>query len=248
MDINNCLRQFKPISLKDMNSVSLMNRTDVKFLFKKSQLPILLSELISHYNILKIENKMIQVYKSLYFDTHNRLFYMSHHNRRVNRNKVRFREYVDSDLFFLEIKLKNNKGKTIKTRMRVDKIYKNLLPEHNLFIKSAIGRDLSLIAQHWINFNRITLVDKLNTERITIDLDLNYSNDSQSGSLDNIIIAEVKKDRSSQSSKFTYIAKEYHIIPTRMSKYCISTINLNKNVKFNRFKSKILLINKLQLL
>ncbi len=248
MEINTYLSQFNSISLQDMNSVSLMNRMDVKFLFKKSQLPILLSKLISNYNLLKIENKIIQDYKSLYFDTHNRSFYMAHHNRRVNRNKVRFREYVGSDLIFLEIKLKNNKGKTIKKRMRVDKIYKNLLPEHNVFIKNTINKDLRLIAQHWINFKRITLVDKLKTERITIDLDLNYSNDSQSGSLDNIIIAEVKKDRSSQSSKFTYIAKKYHITPTRMSKYCISTINLNKDVKFNRFKSKLLLINKLQLL
>ena len=248
MEINTYLSQFNSISLQEMNSVSLMNRMDVKFLFKKSQLPILLSKLTSHYNLLKIENKIIQDYKSLYFDTHNRFFYMAHHNRRVNRNKVRFREYVGSDLIFLEIKLKNNKGKTVKTRMRVDKIYKNLLPEHNVFIKNTINKDLRLIAQHWINFKRITLVDKLKTERITIDLDLNYSNDSQSGSLDNIIIAEVKKDRSSQSSKFTYIAKKYHITPTRMSKYCISTINLNKDVKFNRFKSKLLLINKLQLL
>ena len=248
MEINTYLSQFNSISLQEMNSVSLMNRMDVKFLFKKSQLPILLSKLISNYNLLKIENKIIQDYKSLYFDTHNRSFYMAHHNRRVNRNKVRFREYVGSDLIFLEIKLKNNKGKTIKKRMRVDKIYKNLLPEHNVFIKNTINKDLRLIAQHWINFKRITLVDKLKTERITIDLDLNYSNDSQSGSLDNIIIAEVKKDRSSQSSKFTYIAKKYHITPTRMSKYCISTINLNKDVKFNRFKSKLLLINKLQLL
>ena len=248
MEINTYLSQFNSISLQEMNSVSLMNRMDVKFLFKKSQLPILLSKLISNYNLLKIENKIIQDYKSLYFDTHNRSFYMAHHNRRVNRNKVRFREYVGSDLIFLEIKLKNNKGKTIKKRMRVDKIYKNLLPVHNVFIKNTINKDLRLIAQHWINFKRITLVDKLKTERITIDLDLNYSNDSQSGSLDNIIIAEVKKDRSSQSSKFTYIAKKYHITPTRMSKYCISTINLNKDVKFNRFKSKLLLINKLQLL
>ncbi len=248
MEINTCLNQFKPISLKEMNSVSLMNRMDVKFLFKKSQLPILLSHLTSHYNILKIKNKIIQDYKSLYFDTPDRFFYMAHHNRRVNRNKVRFREYVGSDLIFLEIKFKNNKGKTIKKRMRVDKVYKDLLPEHNLFIKSTIGKDLTLIAQHWINFKRITFVDKLNTERITIDLNLNYSDDSQSGSLDNIIIAEVKKDRSSQSSKFTYIAKKYHITPTRMSKYCVSTINLNKDVKFNRFKSKLLLINKLQLL
>ena len=159
MEINTYLSQFNSISLQDMNSVSLMNRMDVKFLFKKSQLPILLSKLISNYNLLKIENKIIQDYKSLYFDTHNRSFYMAHHNRRVNRNKVRFREYVGSDLIFLEIKLKNNKGKTIKKRMRVDKIYKNLLPEHNVFIKNTINKDLILIAQHWINFKRITLVD-----------------------------------------------------------------------------------------
>ena len=41
-------------------------------------------------------------------------FFLDHHNRRVNRNKIRFREYVGSNLTFLEVKTKNNKGKTIK--------------------------------------------------------------------------------------------------------------------------------------
>ena len=62
------------------------------------------------------DGKLIHDYKSLYYDTEDWKFYLDHHNGRVNRNKIRFREYVGSKLTFLEIKLKNNKGKTIKKR------------------------------------------------------------------------------------------------------------------------------------
>ena len=60
------------------------------------------------------------------------------------------------------------------------------------------------------------------------------------------VIAEVKKERSSNSSKFTRIAKGQYISPTRISKYCMSTIKLDPTVKHNRFKKKVLLINKLK--
>ena len=66
-----------------------------------------------------------------------------------------------------------------------------------------------------------------------------------SGSFESIVVAEVKKDRVAQSSKFRLLAKRHHILPARLSKYCISTVNLNKDVKYNRFKEKVLLINKL---
>ena len=68
-------------------------------------------------SILQIDGKRKHDYKSLYFDTEDRKFYNDHHNQRVNRYKVRYREYVDSGLVFLEIKCKNNKGKTIKKRL-----------------------------------------------------------------------------------------------------------------------------------
>ena len=61
-----------------------------------------------------------------HYDTDDRKFYLDHHNQRVNRNKVRFREYEGSKLTYLEIKHKNNKGKTIKKRTKVNNIPKVL--------------------------------------------------------------------------------------------------------------------------
>ena len=246
MNIEKSLNQFKTISLEDINAVSLMNRIDVKFVFSKSKLIQILSELSSFYHVLTINDIQIQEYSSLYYDTIDRLFFLQHHNNRVNRHKIRFRKYVDSGLTFLEIKLKNNKGKTIKNRMRVNDIPMLLSSDQKEYIKESIGKELILTPQHWINFRRITFVNKSYTERLTIDLDLNFSNKSIHGSFENVIIAEIKKERSSQSSKFTYIAKKYHILPTKLSKYCMSTIDLNPSVKHNRFKKKVLLINKIK--
>ena len=246
MNIKESLSQFNNVSLKDLNSVSLMNRVDIKFAFSKSNLIQILSEISKFYNVLKIDNYYIQDYKSLYYDTVDHQFFIEHHNERVNRYKVRFREYVNSGLTFLEIKFKNNKGKTIKKRVKVTDIPQSLSSAHKTYIAEIIGKELVLTPQHWINFSRITFVNKLYTERLTIDLDLKFSNNSGHGGFENVIIAEIKKERSSQSSKFTYIAKKYHILPTRLSKYCMSTIDLNPSVKYNRFKKKLLLIYKLK--
>tara|TARA_B100001250_G_scaffold359877_1_gene337011 strand:- start:1589 stop:2335 length:747 start_codon:yes stop_codon:yes gene_type:complete len=246
MNIKEVLTQFKAVSLEDMNVVSLMNRVDVKFAFKKKKLLTLLSELSDYYNVLTIDNEQIQEYQSLYYDTVDRVFFIQHHNDRVNRNKVRFRKYVGSGLTFLEVKLKNNKGKTVKKRIRVDDIPVSLSSSQKEYVKNTVGEDLVLTPQHWINFHRITFIDKLNTERLTIDIDLHFSNKIKSGSFEDVVVAEIKKERSSQSSKFTYIAKKHHILPIRLSKYCMSTISLNPSVKHNRFKEKVLLINKLK--
>ena len=64
--------QFTPISLKNMDGVKLMNRSDTKFTFSSKKLPILLEKLIPFYNVLEINGKRLHSYKSLYFDTENR--------------------------------------------------------------------------------------------------------------------------------------------------------------------------------
>ena len=50
----------------------------------------------------------------------------------------------------------------------------------------------------------------------------------------------------SRSSIFITKAKEMGILPFRLSKYCISTLQLNPDIKKNRFKKKELFINKLK--
>jgi len=240
------ISDFTPISLDEMDDVKLMSRTDTKFAFQANKLPFLLKELIPFYRILAIEGKLIHDYKSLYYDTDDRKFYLDHHNERVNRNKIRFREYVDSGLTFLEVKLKNNKGKTIKKRMKVDAISKELSKEHKAYIEEIIGTPLDVNAKQWINFSRITFVHKTQKERLTIDINLSFENEKESGNLKQIVIAEVKQERMSRSSDFMRIAKVMHILPIRISKYCMTTLALNPKLKKNRFKEKVLFINKLK--
>ena len=230
-----------------MDDVKLMSRTDTKFAFKANKMPLLLQELMPFYRILAIDGKLIHDYKSLYYDTDNRKFYLDHHNGRVNRNKIRFREYVGSKLTFLEIKLKNNKGKTIKKRIKVDAISKELSEKQQNYIEKIIGKPINVNPKQWINFSRITFVHKTQKERLTMDVNLTFENENEKGDLKNIVIAEVKQERMSRSSDFMRIAKEMSILPIKISKYCISTLSLNPELKHNKFKEKLLFINKLKL-
>ena len=240
------LSDFTPISLSEMDEVKLMNRTDTKFVFRVINLEKLLEKMQAFYKVLEVNDERIQTYKSLYFDTEDRKFYIDHHNSRVNRNKIRFREYVGSGLTFLEIKLKNNKGKTIKKRMRAAKISEKLSSEQKEYIEKIIGKKLEVSAKQWINFSRLTFVHKTQKERLTIDINLSFKNEKKSGDLRDIVIAEVKQERMSRKSDFMRIAKEMSILPMRLSKYCISTMQLWQNIKQNRFKKKQLFINKLK--
>jgi hypothetical protein len=237
---------FLPISLDEMDDVKLMSRTDTKFAFKANKMPLLLQELLPFYRVLAIDGELIHDYKSLYYDTDNRKFYLDHHNGRVNRNKIRFREYVGSKLTFLEIKLKNNKGKTIKKRMKVDAIRKELSEKQQNYIEKIIGKPITVNAKQWINFSRITFVHKTQKERLTMDVNLTFENEYEKGDMKHIVIAEVKQERMSRSSDFMRIAKEMYILPIRISKYCLTTLALNPELKKNRFKEKVLFINKLK--
>ena len=241
------LNKFETITLSEMDDVKLMSRTDTKFVFNFSRLPEFLEKLSPFYKVLLIDGNLIHDYKSLYFDTEDRKFYIEHHNRRVNRNKIRFREYVGSGLTFLEIKLKNNKGKTIKKRIKVDSISEEITEQQQKYIHKIIGYPIEVSAKQWINFSRVTFVHKTQKERLTMDINLTFNTKKDEGDLKNSVIAEVKQERMSRSSDFMRVAKEMSILPMRLSKYCMSTLSLNPKLKKNRFKEKSLFINKLKL-
>ena len=137
-----------------MDGVKLMSRMDTKFVFKIEKLPSLLEKMTPFYRVLEINGKFIHDYKSLYFDTNARKFYIDHHNSRVNRNKIRFREYVDTGLTFLEVKLKNNKGRTIKKRMKVDAISKELSKKHREYIEKIIRKSLRWFEKNYPDYQK----------------------------------------------------------------------------------------------
>jgi hypothetical protein len=95
---------FEKITLDQMEGVKLMDRIDVKYLIPLHLLPIVLQDAREHYKLLEINNERLCSYETLYYDTEDYQLYHSHQSGRLNRYKVRFRNYVDSNLSFFEIK------------------------------------------------------------------------------------------------------------------------------------------------
>ena len=120
--------------LSEADSVNLMNRVDSKFIFLSSQLPEILSHCIKSYSLLEIMKENLFEYKNTYFDTPKYHFYLTHHNRKLNRKKIRTRSYVNSDKHFLEIKQKTNKGRTVKTRKEISISDTNPVANNNQFL------------------------------------------------------------------------------------------------------------------
>jgi len=60
-----------------------------------------------------------------------------------------------------------------------------------------------------------------------------------------IAIAEIKKDAGTGKSEIEKILKDFKANPMKISKYCIGSVLLDKKLKYNRFKSKLITLNKI---
>ena len=247
--IQQLLIPFSKIGLGDMDNVKLMNRVDTKFVLKVEQLEEVLPYLQEHYHVVEISGKCVLSYESLYYDKADLDFYHDHHKKRLNRVKIRYRKYLDSDISFLEIKHKF-KGRTNKMRIPSDELYEELPVEHAQFIDDSVDVSFTkdLIPTLVNNYKRITLVGKELNERLTLVIVLSFKKDEQSADLKYLAIAELKQAKVSRKSPFFKIMKERQIRPFRLSKYCIGILQLTQDVdvKYNRFKKKVLKINKLK--
>jgi len=249
-DLDKTISKFSPISLKELNNIRgmarLLRRDDTKYLFREEKLIPFLEKLTDQYKILEINNKRAFRYENLYFDTEDSLFYRQHHNRKMNRYKLRYRKYADEDLHYWEIKLKKNRRKTIKKRFKqespieeitsdIKETTKEILPEH-------IDIDLDKIEPKiWISFQRITLANLDLEERVTIDTNIKYENlKGEQKELEDIVIAELKQPKLSLTSPFARIAKNEKIYSRNFSKYCTGIILLEKPAKIGRFKRRII--------
>ncbi len=245
-EFNDSLDGFAKIGLEEMNKARLMRRIDNKFLLTMDQLNMLIKPLSDSFSILEINNSLNQNYTSFYYDTHDLDMYMNHHNRRVNRYKIRQRIYHSSGDSFLEIKFKNNKGVTKKTRVETQCEFKKIPYECYDFVsENSSYNGLMLKRTLENNFDRFTLTNKKRNQRITIDTNLSFWYKNKPLVLPNLVIAEVKSTRDDIDRTIFQLFKDYNIHATGMSKYSISMAMLVPGIKQNLFKQKINTINKL---
>lgn len=246
--IQTVLSGYPPISLTEMAGVRLMNRIDTKYTTSFSLLPEFLKRLQADYFIQEINGSRVNPYRTMYLDTYDRRMYLDHHNGRRTREKIRVRAYLDTQMTFLEIKNKNNKGRTKKKRIPLPEMESYLHEEAELFVGEHAKYALNeLIPRLENSFHRITLVNRRKTERLTIDVNLTFCNpaDGQKVQMDDLVIIELKQNGFLPSLAKIRLA-ELHIQPVGISKYCLGTILTAPEVKSNRFKEKIMLLNKIR--
>jgi len=244
--INDILNHFSPITLEEMEKVRLMNRVDTKYITSLHTLCQILLRMNEHYFMQEIEGLRVNSYETIYLDTEDSEMFIAHHNGKSKREKIRIRTYVNSHMRFLEIKKKNNKGQTSKKRIQVqyDEDYMKVA---TAFLSANCSYEANQLFPHVDTiFDRMTLVNLEKTERLTIDINLEFKN-HRTGiyrRLPDFAIIELKQDTAKKS--FTrQLLSEFRLHPVRLSKYCIGSILTDSSLKSNRFKTKLMQINKL---
>lgn len=228
-----------------MDSVKLMDRTDTKFVFNVCHLPGIINEMAPYYSALEVNGIIPGRYETLYFDSDNYDFYRQHHNGKSNRYKIRYRQYVESELNFFEIKFRSNKGRTIKERVRRKRIHEEIEGKAEDLLTNKTSLDSGwLKPQLWVYYKRMTFVNKTASERLTIDFDLSFKDEKKSSDYPGLVIAEVKQEKE-KNSPFITIMRKHRISSDTISKYCLGILSLKENIKTNRFKMKLKTINKL---
>jgi len=244
------LEGIAPISLEEMDAIKLMNRVDTKYLTDEAHLVDILADAArAGYRALETEGEKISVYDSVYFDTAGLKMFRDHHNRRLKRQKVRTRSYVASGTAFLEIKRKNNKGRTSKKRIGIpvgelqdfsgDDAACDYLSRKSWFTVDELSPALETI------FSRITLVNPAKTERLTIDTGLQFRNlrTGRECTLRDAVIIELKQDGHADSP-MKRILLDHRVKPVRISKYCIAVTLTEPAARSGRFKAKVRQIEK----
>ena len=244
--LDELLFRFPPISLDEMSSVKLMNRTDTKFLTTVDVLMELLGMARDEYYAQEIDGVRNATYQTAYYDTGDCNMFYDHIWGHTNRQKIRFRTYVGSGLQFMEVKTKNNHGRTKKKRMEVtdtdlgDPAKLHFLSEHLRYAASLLQPAVEN------RFHRITLVNRGKTERLTIDTDVNFRNLSTGAtcSMGPLCIIELKRD----GRVFSPILEKMwrlRIHPHGFSKYCFGLALTSPQLPANRLKPKMADVRKL---
>lgn len=242
------LEGFDQITLDELkhSEAQLLDRTETKFLMTIEECAAILADLGGSYRVLMVGGSGIGRYETKYYDTRAFLTYLQHHNGKADRYKLRFRHYLSSDMTFLEVKKKKNTGRTIKKRLETDGIPRTLDQEQRTFLTESLPADFR--AFHLVLttvYDRITLVSRDYKERITFDLNLSFSNESENRSYPYVVVGEIKHDRALHESTAKEAFRRAGARKSAFSKYCIGVALLYPALKHNRFKQNLLFLERL---
>ncbi|MGQ0743638.1 MAG: polyphosphate polymerase domain-containing protein [Acidimicrobiales bacterium] len=238
------LEGFGQISLAELNGrAALLDRQENKYLIRSHQLDALGEDLAGGFDVLAIDGRSVFTYETIYFDTADFEAYHQHLQGRRRRYKIRTRYYVDSDLCYLEVKLKGARGRTVKSRRQCplnehgrlsaqgeDFVRQAFMTEYGHSFDAAIFPRLAMI------YRRVTLVGRRAPERVTIDYGFQFAGalDAYAAAPSEVIVVEVKSERGRGAADELF--RRGGIRGGACSKYCVGLNLVRDNLRHNPFK------------
>ncbi|MGD9700929.1 MAG: polyphosphate polymerase domain-containing protein [Acidimicrobiia bacterium] len=229
--------RLAPITLDQLVAgASLQTRVDRKYVVTPDQFEALLERLSGQAQVLDIDGRRVFEYESVYFDTPALDSYLGAARRRPWRFKVRTRSYLDAERCWVEVKLRNRRGQTVKHRHEHDFAERDRIAGTSLaFVDSfpplrPFTRQLepALVTR----YRRSTLA--VGSSRATVDVDVTCATfDHRIARLDGAVVVETKSDRSACEVDRALWA--LHLRPTTTSKYGIGMAALHPALPSNKW-------------
>jgi hypothetical protein len=234
---------FGPVSLAVIEKdFAVPWRHDCKYVVPPASLEPLAEVLSRDFLALEVDGQRAFRYRTRYFDNDALRCYHDHRQGRRRRYKVRVRSYLDSDLHFLEVKLKALRGTTLKQR-RPYRHHTGALssPDALSFVdevlRTAYGftHQDPLLPRLLVEYSRTTLVARAGDERVTIDRRISFRGDGE--------WCEVPRDRwiieckgASRNGRMDALLRRQGHHPVRgCSKYCMGMGVTGQVDQVNRF-------------
>lgn len=220
------LSAYTPIALEALGAAQLLDRFDVKFVAEEADLVPLLDGCLARYDVLEIAGERRFGYETTYLDDPELRLFRAHVGMRPHRCKVRTRRYAPSGERWLEVKERLRDGRTVKVRQRIDSGIPAGALTQPPFAAISLGVEANRLAPVLtIHYERITLVAKDRTERVTIDRALRWTRGDVTAAAPGRVLVELKQGRRCTSPAWQ-VLRGLVSLDESISKYCLGVVAL----------------------
>lgn len=246
MDFTKNIEAFESLSALEVKKVKFFDKEELYYTFNKSFLPRIIESIKEDYSVITNHEKKYRSFKILYFDTPKNRFYLDAHNGKRNRFIVRFRQCIESNITYFEVKYINKKGRKRKKKIEVEEIKTTLGEEELAMLKKVMRKKKArkLKARITCEFKRFTLLNVPNNHKVIVDGDMKFTNNNSETHHSDLTSAKIIQERYDRSSKFMTALRESGIRQGQIGNYALG-MSIFGNQKSNLLKEKENRINKL---
>ena len=233
------LGTLRPVALDEVTAVAdLQTRRDRKYVIDRSILSDLVADSWGDARVLAIGTDRSFRYESIYFDTPDLASYVGAARRRPRRFKVRTRSYLDEGACFLEVKVRDARGRTVKHRHPYDIDHRTRLTDSGRQFVATIEHAAAVVDQLQPTlttaYRRATLVLAETQARVTIDVDLTWHHpDGRHADLPEVALVETKT--AGPPCPFDRALWRHGHRPATVSKYCTGLAALRPYLPANKW-------------